>query len=55
MLEKQSPEESPYQHRKSAYRAPTSNDRPQQVYIFGRPMDRAIDLFRENGAADCAC
>ena len=55
MLQKQSPGESPYQHQRSAYRAPPSNGRPQQVHISGRPMSRAVNVLRLSGDADCSC
>ena len=55
MLQRQSPEELPYQHQKLAYRAPPSNGRPQQVDIFGRPMSGAVNLLRWNGTANYSC
>ena len=55
MLQGQSPGELPYQHRKLAHRAPPSSGRPQQVYIFGRPVSGAVDLLHRNGTADCSC
>ena len=55
MLEKQSPEESPYQHQEPVKRPPASGGRPQQVYIFGKPMDRTINLLRANAVAGRSC
>ncbi len=55
MLQRQSPGELLYWHRKSVYRAPPSNGRLQQTYIFGRSVNRAVDLLRRNGTTDCSC
>ena len=52
MLQRQSPGELPYQHQKLVYRALPPNGRPQQVYIFGRPVSGAVDLLRQSGTAD---
>ena len=55
MLQRQSPEEPPYQHQGLAYRTPAPSGGPQQVYIFGEPLGVAINLLREDKTADCSC
>ena len=55
MLQKQSSDGLPQQHRRSTKTASAANGRPQKVYIFGMLMARVTDRLRESGAADHSC